>query len=55
MDMSDEDELRIFRKMLDRNHWPIRLDKNYVIVNGEIYCFRTDHPLEECVYKPLFR
>jgi hypothetical protein len=43
------DKLEVFRRMLDRENWP-EFD---LIMNGELYRYVTDDPLEERVYKVL--
>ena len=54
MTTNEPDELEVFRLLLDSRNWPMRRGK-YLIVQGEVYQFVSDDPLEERVFKPLFR
>jgi hypothetical protein len=51
---SKPNPLDLFRAMLDQKNWPVRPNSTWFILNGEIYQYVTEHPLEERVYKPLF-
>jgi hypothetical protein len=42
------------KKMLDPANWPVRPD-NMLLVQGEVWSFETDDPLEENIYRPLFK
>ena len=53
--MDKPDRLEVFRKMLDPKNWPVKQDQ-YFILDGEILEFRrTNDPLEECVFRPLYQ
>lgn len=47
------DKLAVFRRMLDPSNWPVK-PGDYLIVEGEVYCFVTDDPLEERTRPILF-
>lgn len=50
----NDDRLAVFRKMLDPKRWPVKPD-DLMVIQGEVYAWRTDDPLEECIYKPLYK
>jgi hypothetical protein len=43
-----------FQKMLDPADWPVQ-PGNMLLIDGEVWNFVTDDPLEERIYRPLFR
>jgi hypothetical protein len=51
---TNPDPLAVFRAMLDPANWPVKPDE-YIIHEGEIYAFVSDDPLEERIWKPLYR
>jgi hypothetical protein len=48
------EDLEVFRRMLDPKNWPVRKGE-YFIMEGEVFWYVSDSPLEERVFKPLFR
>jgi hypothetical protein len=46
------DELAVFRKMLEPENWPVK-PGDYILIEGELYTFMSDDPLEERICKVL--
>jgi hypothetical protein len=51
---AEKNRVEALKKMLDPATWPVRPD-NMLLIHGEVWSFETDDPLEEIVYRPLFR
>jgi aspartyl/asparaginyl beta-hydroxylase (cupin superfamily) len=51
---AEKNRVEALKKMLDPANWPVRPD-NVLLIQGEVWSFETDDPLEENIYRPLFR
>jgi hypothetical protein len=49
-----QNKIERFHNMLDSANWPVQ-PGNILLIDGEVWSFVTDDPLEERVYRPLFR